>query len=186
MIDIVEILNHWYSGRSQAAVARSLGVDRRTVKKYVSSAEKAGISPGGPPIDEEAWRAMVRGWFPQLYDTKLVRPTWGDITKHHGYIADLVGVVPVSVIHQRLADGAGLEVSVASLRRYVRARFAEDVRRGEVVIWRPPVEPGDEAQVDYGYLGTSERPEERARTAGFGRSRWCSASPAICSSTRSW
>ena len=45
VIDIVEILNHWYSGRSQAAVARSLGVDRRTVKKYVSSAEKAGISP---------------------------------------------------------------------------------------------------------------------------------------------
>ncbi len=34
MVDIVEILNHWYSGRSQAAVARSLGVDRRTVKKY--------------------------------------------------------------------------------------------------------------------------------------------------------
>ena len=142
MIDIVEILNHWYSGRSQAAVARSLGVDRRTVKKYVSLAEKAGISPGGPPIGEEAWRAMVREWFPQLYDTKLVRPTWGDIAKHHGYIADLVGVVPVSVIHQRLADEAGLEVSVASLRRYVRARFAEDVRRGEVVIWRPPVEPG--------------------------------------------
>ena len=61
VIDIVEILNHWYSGRSQAAVARSLGVDRRTVKKYVSLAERAGISPGGPPIGEEAWRAMVRG-----------------------------------------------------------------------------------------------------------------------------
>ena len=162
VIDIVEILNHWYSGRSQAAVARSLGVDRRTVKKYVSSAERAGISPGGPPIGEEAWRAMVRGWFPQLYDTRLVRPTWGDITKHHEYIADLVGVVPVSVIHQRLSDEAGLEVSVASLRRYVRARFTEEVRRGEVVIWRPPVEPGDEAQVDYGYLGTWRDPRSGA------------------------
>jgi transposase len=148
------LTNHWYSGRSQAAVARSLGVDRRTVKKYVSSAEKAGISPEGPPISEEAWRKMVREWFPQLYDTRLVRPTWDDIVKHHSYIADLVGVVPVSVIHQRLGDEAGLEVSVASLRRYVRARFPEEVRRGEVVIWRPPVDPGDEAQVDYGYLGT--------------------------------
>jgi hypothetical protein len=88
---------------------------------------------------------MVRGWFPQLYDTKLVRPSWGDIAKHHEYIADLVGVVPVSVIHQRLADEAALEVSVASLQRYVRARFAEDVRRGKVVIWRPPGEPGDDA-----------------------------------------
>jgi len=60
VIDIVEILNHWYSGRSQAAVARSLGVDRRTVKKYVSSAERAGISPGGPPIGEEAWPPKSR------------------------------------------------------------------------------------------------------------------------------
>jgi hypothetical protein len=32
VIDIVEIRNHGYSGRSQAAAACSLGVDRRTVK----------------------------------------------------------------------------------------------------------------------------------------------------------
>ena len=65
-----------------------------------------------------------------------------------------MGVVPASVIHQRLVDEEGLEASVASLRRYLRAHFAEEVRRGEVVVWRPPVDPGDEAQVDYGYLGT--------------------------------
>jgi hypothetical protein len=56
----------------------------------------------------------------------------------------LVGVVPMSVIHQRLRDEHGLEASVASLRRYVRAHFAEGVRGGEVVVWRPPVDPGDE------------------------------------------
>ena len=56
-------------------------------------------------------------------------------------------------LHQRLVDEEGLGASVASLRRYLRANFADEVRWGEVVIWRPPVDPGDEGQVDYGYLG---------------------------------
>ena len=42
VIDVVEMLVHWYSGRSKTEVASSLGVDRRTVRKYVAAAEKAG------------------------------------------------------------------------------------------------------------------------------------------------
>lgn len=154
VIDIVEVLQHWYAGRSKKEVGRSLGVDRGTVAKYVAPAEGAGLVPGGPAISEEEWRARVREWFPAMVDTRLRQPSWDGIAKHHDYIASLLGVVPVSVIHQRLADEAGLEASVASVRRYVRARFPEETRRGEVVVWRPPVDPGDEAQVDYGYMGT--------------------------------
>jgi DNA-binding XRE family transcriptional regulator len=32
MIDIVEILTHWYAGRSQNELAASLGVDRKTLR----------------------------------------------------------------------------------------------------------------------------------------------------------
>ncbi len=32
MIDIVEILIHWYAGRSQNELAASLGVDRKTLR----------------------------------------------------------------------------------------------------------------------------------------------------------
>jgi transposase len=158
VVDIVEILTHWYAGRSQHEIAASLGVDRKTIRKYTRPAEEAGLVPGGPVIAEEAWRAHVRQWFPHLYDTRLVRPSWPEIARHHDAVGRLVGVVPVSVIHQRLADEVGLEASVASLRRYVRAHFAEEVRRGEVVLWRPEVVPGEEAQVDYGYLGTWRDP----------------------------
>jgi DNA-binding CsgD family transcriptional regulator len=44
--DVTEILVHWYAGRSQSEVATSLGVDRKTIKKYVTPAIEAGITPG--------------------------------------------------------------------------------------------------------------------------------------------
>ena len=76
MVDVVEILSHWYSGRSKNAVARSLGVHRATVVKYVRRGEDAGIAPGGPPISEEQWRGLVRQWFPELVDRRLRRSSW--------------------------------------------------------------------------------------------------------------
>jgi transposase len=144
---------HWYAGRSKVEVAHSLGVDPKTVRRYVAAAEEAGLVPGGPAMSEEAWRARVREWFPQLVDTRLRQPSWLKIAPHHDRIGLLVGVVPVSVIHQRLVDEHGLEASVASVRRYVRSHFAAETAGSEVVVWRPPVDAGDEAQVDYGYLG---------------------------------
>jgi transposase len=153
MLDAVEILTHWYAGRPKAEVARSLGVDRKTVDKYVTPAEEAGFAPGGAEVAAEIWRAKLLEWFPALVDSRLRQPSYADIVAYHDQIEALVGVVPVSVIHQRLRDEAGLETSVASLRRYVRAHMSEKARREDVVVWRPEVDPGEEAQVDYGYMG---------------------------------
>src|SRR6266566_47957 len=132
MVDVAEILEHWYAGRPKVEVARSLGVDAKTVRKYVAAAEAAGLAPGGPPVTGEQWRAMARGWFPSLAGTGLRQPSWGLIAEHHDRIGQLLDVVPVSVIWQRLRDEQGLEASVASVRRYVRARFAERARQAEL------------------------------------------------------
>ena len=59
MLDAVQILTHWYAGRPKAEVAPSIGVDRKTVDKYVTSAEEAGYSPGGPEVSAEAWRQKL-------------------------------------------------------------------------------------------------------------------------------
>ncbi len=36
--DIAEIPEHWQAGRDNTAIARSLGVDRKTARKYVAAA----------------------------------------------------------------------------------------------------------------------------------------------------
>ena len=44
--DVVEVLEHWAAGRPLRAIAKSLGLDRNTVAKYVGPARQAGLGPG--------------------------------------------------------------------------------------------------------------------------------------------
>ena len=192
MVDVTEILEHWYAGRPKVEVARSLGVDAKTVRRYVAPAEAAGMVPGGPPVTGEQWRALARQWFPQVAGTGVRQVSWREIAAHHDRIAGLLGVVPVSVIHQRLADEQGLTASVASVRRYVRAHFPEGTRAEHLRMARPPVPPGAEAQVDYGYLGLWPDPAtgRRCRLWAFSMvlpySRYLFVRPAVSMTQRAW
>ena len=154
VIDVTEILMHWHAGRSKNEMAQSLGVDRKTLRKYLAPAEAAGIVPGGP-VSEEEWAVLVRGWFPELADTRLRQVTWPAIGGHRDYIVEqLKAGVRMSTIHQRLRDERGLAASVASFRRYVSANLPEEIRRSQVTVWNPhPSEAGEQAQIDYGQLG---------------------------------
>lgn len=153
VVDVTEILTHWHAGRPKVEVALSLGVDPKTVRKYVRPAEEAGLVPGGPPLDPQEWAGLVRGWFPELVDTTLRQPSWPEIARHHQTIERLLGEVTVATIWQRLRDEAGLSASLASLRRYVRVNLAEEAARARVTVRRDDPPPGEEAQVDYGFLG---------------------------------
>jgi hypothetical protein len=155
VIDVAEILVHWHAGRSLSEMSGSLGVDRKTLRKYVAPAVAAGIVPGGAAKSEQEWHELVRGWFPELADTRLRQVTWPAIGEHHDYIAaQLKAGVRMSTIHQRLCDERGLAASVASFRRYVTANIPEEARRSQVTVWNPrPAEAGEQAQIDYGQLG---------------------------------
>jgi transposase len=155
VIDVTEILVHWHAGRSLNEMSQSLGVDRKTIRKYVAPAAAAGIVPGGPAKAEQEWADLVREWFPELSDARLRQVTWPAIAVHHDYIAEqLKARVRMSTIHQRLRDEHGLAASVASFRRYVAANIPEEARRSQVTVWNPrSAEAGEQAQIDYGMLG---------------------------------
>src|SRR5258708_21088426 len=73
VIDICEIFEHWYAGRSKNEVAGSLGLSRNTVRKYVAAAEAAGMVPYGPAVGREEGARLAREWFPGLADPRLRR-----------------------------------------------------------------------------------------------------------------
>lgn len=164
VIDIVEILQHWHAGRPKAVVATSLGVDRKTIRKYVAAAEEAGMEPGGPPLGRAEWAELVRGWFPELVDPRSRSLTYEVIHVHHDRIKEMLQTNTVATVHQRLRDEHHLGVGVSSLRRYLWLEFPAEAAADKVTVLRPDVEPGAEAQIDYGYLGTWPDPvAERTR-----------------------
>lgn len=65
MLDLVELLTHWHAGRSQVRLSESLGIDRKTVRKYTAPAIAACIEPGGEPLSAEQWAELIGGWFPE-------------------------------------------------------------------------------------------------------------------------
>ena len=52
VVDVTEILTHWHAGRSISEIAQSLGVDRKTIRKYVAPPAGSGLVPGGPALGE--------------------------------------------------------------------------------------------------------------------------------------
>jgi hypothetical protein len=127
VIGVAEILVHWHAGRSLNEMSQSLGVDRKTQRRYVAPAVAAGIAPGGPAKSEQEWHELVREWFPELADTRLRQVTWPAIAEHRDYIAaQLKAGVRMSTIHQRLRDERALAAGVASFRRYVSANVPEE------------------------------------------------------------
>ena len=154
MIDVVEILQHWHAGRPKSVVASSVGVDPKTVRKYIAPAEAAGLAPGGEPLSRAEWAQRVAGWFPELVDARARSLTFSAIDAHRVAIGEMLKTNTVATVHQRLRDESGLEVSATSFRRYVWLEFPGAADASKVTVMRPEVPAGEEAQIDYGFLGS--------------------------------
>lgn len=150
-------------GPLEERVGRVAGVDRKTIRKYLEPAEASGITSGGPPMREADWAKLIKSWFPELADRRLRQITWPEIDQHRDYIKDLLGTVTVSTIHQRLRDEHKLDVSISSFRRWVHATLPDETARSQVTVLRDDVEPGSEAQIDYGHLGLWTNPKTGKR-----------------------
>lgn len=171
VIDLIELYEHWWAERSQVEISASLGIDRKTIRKYLAPALEAGIVPGRAPagragMSREDWRELAAAWFPAVADAGLRQVTWPAIEPHRDYVVEqLKAGVTQATIHQRLTRERGLDASVASFRRWVAAHLPEEVKRARVRVPRPPVPPGSEAQIDYGKLGMWTAPTGGRRVA---------------------
>jgi len=64
--DVAEIMEHWQAGGSIRAIARSLGADRNTIRKYVRVAQAQGHRPGPGGSPPQGWKEWVAQTFPAL------------------------------------------------------------------------------------------------------------------------
>lgn len=164
MRDITEILDHWQHGRSIQAIALSLSLDRKTVRKYVGLAEQAGFDPGKGPAG--GWGAWLGQHHPELNARGRHRPTVEHLDPVREEIRQALDqqVTPTTA-WRRLRQAGRITASLATFRRYVKRTFPEHGSRPQIVVRRPESLPGDEAQVDYGMLGMWLDPLSGAKRA---------------------
>ena len=86
MTDLMELFRHWHAGRSQVQISQALGIDRKTIRKYLAPALAAGLTPGREKFDEGVWRELIAGWFPEVVDPTVRAVTWPVIAEHHDWI----------------------------------------------------------------------------------------------------
>ena len=157
--DITEILIHWQAGRPLRQIARSLGVDRNTVRKYVALAVSLGYRPGQTKLSCQEWAAIVAQHAPMLADPAQRSVVFAHIRRYHEVIVAGLRTNTVATVWQRLRDEQGLQASLRSFHRYVQHYLPEQLRGVQPTVLRDDPPPGQEAQIDYGYLGQWYDPE---------------------------
>lgn len=151
--DIAEILIHWQAGRPLRQIARSLGVDRNTVRKYVTLALGLGYHPGQTKLSTQEWAAIVAQHAPELADATKRSLVFAEISRYHDAIVAGLDTNTVTTVWQRLHTEQGLQASLRSFRRYVEHYLPERSQQTQPTVLRDDPPPGQEAQIDFGYLG---------------------------------
>jgi len=155
--DIAEILEHWQAGRSICAISRSLGVCRATVRKYVYAAEARGYHQGDP-TPPQGWKAFLREVIPKPPDPSTRSETFAKLLPYQDEIREALATTTGATIWQRLRDERGVMVSMPSFYRYLSCFLVDVWKKPRITVRRSEPPPGEEAQIDFGYLGTWQDP----------------------------
>jgi len=156
--DIAEILEHWQAGRSIGAISRSLGVCRATVRKYVYAAEARGYHQG-EPTPSQGWKAFIAEVIPRPPDPSTRSEVFARLLPYQEDIKAALETTKASTIWQRLRDEKGVRVSLPSFYRYLSCFLADVWKKPRITVRRDDPPPGEEAQIDFGYLGMWRDPK---------------------------
>jgi transposase len=160
--DIAEILEHWQAGRSICAISRSLGVCRTTVRKYVYAAEARGYHQGDP-TPSQGWKAFISEVIPGPPDPSTRSEVFAKLLPYQEEIRAALVTTKASTIWQRLRDEERVKVSQPSFYRYLSCFLADVWKKPCVTVRRNDPPPGEEAQIDFGYLGIWQDPKTGKR-----------------------
>jgi transposase len=161
--DVTEILVHWQVGRPIREIARSLGVDPKTVRKYVAIVSSLGYQQGQANLSSQQWTAILQQQVPELVDPTRKSNVFAEISGFHEAIVDGLTTNRPATVWQRLHDEKGLTASLRSFRRYLDIYIPNHHRGSEPTVLRDDPPPGREAQIDFGYLGLWPNPSTGKR-----------------------
>jgi transposase len=167
VFEVREVLRLWIRGHGYRGVERLAGVDRKTVRRYVSAAQELGLSreAGEAGLTDVLLGAVVERVRPHRADGRGA--AWRSLQPYREQIRvwledeDLT-VVKVGELLARL----GVVVPARTLQRFA-AQLCGPRRGRRATVRVADGEPGGELQVDFGRMGLVCDPQ-----AGRNRACW--------------
>src|SRR5438093_1421681 len=164
MLEVKEVLRLWLGGVAKKRIAAGLGLDVKTVRRYLRAAKAAGLEAGqGERALEDALLVAVMA---------QVRPMpgrphgegWARCEEQRAFVeGHLSHGVRLSKVRKLLLR-RGAEISYPTLRRFAMAELG--FGRGAPTIPLADCGPGEEAQLDTGWM-TLLRPDLRGKRRRF-------------------
>ena len=160
IMDICDIVSRWHSGYTIKGMSDALGVDRKTVRRYVRAAEEVGISREKPLPGREELITLLRPLVPK---TRRKMPARRLLEPHREEIIELVTrkVDPLKpkTAYEVICIRHEVAPSYSSFKRFIRENMPE-LAPPRRTTCRVEVEPGAEIQIDYAKMG--RLPDEEA------------------------
>jgi transposase len=159
VVQIREALRRWLRGEGERPIARAVGVDRKTARRYIAAAMEAGVDRTGGEVQlsDELIGRLVEAVRPHRTDGHGA--PWRSLLAEEEQIKEWVKedltVVKIGVLLQR----KGVVVPHRTLARFAVERCGAGRRTTTVRVDDPPA--GTELQVDFGRLGLVPDGERR-------------------------
>ncbi|MDR3638998.1 MAG: hypothetical protein P4L84_34655 [Isosphaeraceae bacterium] len=152
VIQIREALRRWLRGEGERPIARGIGVDRKTARRYIAAAVELGLDRAGgeEQLTDELIGRLVEAVRPVRTDGH--GGAWRSLLAEEEQIKrwvkdDELTVVKIGILLER----KGVVVPHRTLARFAVERCGAGKRTTTVRVDDPP--PGTELQVDFGRLG---------------------------------
>ncbi len=161
MATIREVLYQHIKGVSTRSIAKSFCLSRNTVKKYLTAAKTKNIEK---TISDKRLNEIAINIENSLYQKPQKRQSSvvESLTKHKQEIESWLSQRNMTQTQiQRLLSMDGVEVSNRSINRFIKKEFPKSPKSTVHLI----TEPGQEGQVDFGYVGHMSDKDGKARKA---------------------
>ncbi len=165
VVQVKEALRRWMRGEGERTVAAGVGLDRKTVRRYIAAAIALGVDRvgGDAQITEELIGQVVEQVRPHRTDGH--GEAWRTLVDEEEQIKEWVKqdltVVKIGILLER----RGVRVPARTLARFAVERCGAGRRKPTVRVDDPP--PGVELQVDFGRLGLVADGEKRRVCQGL-------------------
>jgi len=159
-VEITELIRRWQAGGTVRGIARTTGLSRNTIKKYIQAAQSLGLTPAGPPPAEDQVVSLVRinvtGRRPAAIPAEGVLGPWADQI-HRWLKEEKLQLTRI----QELLMGHHVDVAYTTLRRFIARRGWSQA--GNDTVRMEDTAPGEVAEMDFGRLGMMWDPETGRR-----------------------